>query len=66
MKIQTHHIEYQPKEWAVDIKGDMHKCLTAIQRTNPTQEQYAILTGFLHAVTHEWNRYRKYLDINEL
>jgi hypothetical protein len=61
MKIQTHHIEYDP-EWTVDIKGDMHLCLTSIQRTKPTEEEYAILVGFWHAVSHECNRYRKALD----
>ena len=64
MIIQTHHISYDP-EWTVDIKGTMHKCLTLIQRTNPTPGQYAILTGFVHAVMYEWNRYRMELDLED-
>ena len=64
-KIQTHHIEYKPDEWTVDIAAYMHKCVAIIRRSKPTQERYAILTGFMHAVAYEWNRYRRELDIDE-
>jgi len=64
MIIQKHHIKYEP-EWTVDLKGFMHRTITIIQRTNPTPGQYALLTGFMHAVAHEWNRYREVLDIKD-
>ena len=64
-QIQRHHIEYEPEEWIVEIKGFMHRTLTFIQRTNPTPGQYAILTDFLHAVVSEWNRYRRELDLGD-
>jgi len=62
MRMQSHHIEYRPKEWTVVIGAYMHKCITIIQRTKANEEFYAILTGFVHAIVHEWNRVRKDLD----
>ncbi len=64
-RMQTHHIEYKPDEWTVDLPGHMHKVVTIIQRTNPTMERYAVLTGFLHAITYIWNLYRRELDLND-
>ena len=61
-RINTHHITYKP-EWTVDITGQMHRLLTTIQRTRTTEEQYARITGFIHALVHEWNRMRRDLDI---
>ena len=64
MRIQTHHIEYDP-DWTVDIGAYMHKCITVIQRSGTTEERYAILTGFMHALAYEWNRMRRELDQSE-
>jgi hypothetical protein len=65
MRINKHHIDYGPKEWTVNIKGYMHKTLTIIQRTKPTESEYCILTDFMHAIAKEWNRYRKAIDLED-
>ena len=69
--IQTHHIEYadigdpDSQDWTVDIKASWHKIITQIQRKKTTPGQYAILTGFVHALLYEWHRMRRELDQDE-
>lgn len=64
MNIQTHHIKYEP-EWTVDLPGYLHRALSIVQRTQPTEERYALLVNFLHAITFEFNRYREFLDTED-
>jgi hypothetical protein len=40
----------------------MHRCVSRIQQTRATQQQYADVTNFVHAVVAEWNRMRRELD----
>jgi len=61
-KIQGHHITYKP-EWIVELTGHSHRCISVIQNTKATPEQYARLVNFQHAVTFECNRMRQELDI---
>ena len=60
-QIQFHHIEYD-SEWGVEIGNLMHRCVSRIQQTRATQQQYADVTNFVHAVVAEWNRMRRELD----
>ena len=60
---QNHHICYDPA-WIVELTAQMHKCITTIQITKATEDHYARLTNFLHAITSEWNRMRMELDSN--
>ena len=61
MRLNTHHITYNPA-WTVEIQQYQHRCISIIQRTNPTNENYAILINFLHALQWEAVRYRMSLD----
>jgi len=62
-KLNRHHIDYQYKDWTVEITGQMHRLITVIQNTNASEEQYARITNFVHALTHEWTRIRRELDV---
>ena len=62
MRLQTHHISYRNPEWTVELQNYQHRCISIIQHTTPTQERYSILVNFMHALCHEVNRYRAYLD----
>jgi len=62
-RMQGHHISYDP-EWVVDIGMLMHRTISRVQITKATPTVYADLTNFMHAVTYEWNRVRKELDID--
>jgi uncharacterized protein involved in exopolysaccharide biosynthesis len=46
----------------VEIGNLMHRCVSRIQQTRATQQQYADVTNFVHAVVAEWNRMRRELD----
>lgn len=61
-RLQQHHISYEP-EWQVELTMQMHRCISRIQITKATTEQYARLTNYIHSLTDEWNRMRKELDI---
>ena len=61
-QIQNHHITYDP-EWEVELTMQMHRCISRIQNTKATPEQYARLINFLHSVSFEANRMRCELDI---
>ena len=65
MRLQTHHVSYDP-EWTVELQNYMHKTITIIQNAKPTQERYAGLVNFMHALCWEFNRYRAYLDSEEI
>jgi len=58
---QVHHISYDT-EWEVDLTMQQHRCISRIQNTRATPEQYASLTNFMHAVCFEWGRMREELD----
>jgi len=62
LKLQTHHISYKDPEWTLELQNHMHRCISIIQHTIPTQERYAFLTNFVHALLWEFNRYRAFLD----
>ena len=62
--IQRHHIDYEDN-WTVELPAYLHKSITIIQRSTPNTERYVLLTNFMHAVTNEWNRYRKALDLRD-
>jgi len=59
--LQRHHITYEP-EWTVDLTNQMHRCISRIQSTRATPEQYARVVNFMHSVTFECNRMRAELD----
>ena len=59
--LQTHHINYNT-EWEIELTNQMHRCISRVQNTKATPEQYARLTNFAHAVMAEWNRMREELD----
>ncbi len=61
-RIQLHHITYNP-EWTVELNMLQHRTISRIQISHATPQRYADLTNFLHAVTYEWNRMRKELDL---
>ena len=61
---QLHHITYNP-EWTIELTNQMHRCISRIQNTKATPEQYARVINFQHAVTFEANRMRQELDIKE-
>jgi len=61
-RIQHHHITYDP-EWEVELTMQMHRCISRIQNTKATPEQYARVINFLHSVSFEANRMRCELDI---
>lgn len=64
--IQRHHIIYDDTlpegGWVVELNALQHKTITAIQRTNSTEQAYADLTNYVHAVMEEWQRMRMELD----
>lgn len=60
-RIQRHHITYNP-EWIVEVNMLMHRCISRVQITKATPQQYADLVNFQHAVTFEVNRMRQELD----
>lgn len=60
-RIQDHHIAYDP-EWSVELNMLMHRTVSRIQTTRATQQQYADVTNFVHAVVAEWNRMRYEMD----
>ena len=60
-QIQGHHITYDP-EWVLDLTNQMHRCISRIQNTKATSEQYARVINFLHSVSYEANRMRQELD----
>lgn len=62
--VQRHHITYDP-EWVVDLTMQMHRCISRIQQTRATEEQYARVVNFQHALTYEANRMRQELDTGE-
>ena len=62
--LQAHHITYEP-EWTVLLTNQMHRCISRIQNTRATEEQYAKLVNFLHAVMFEANRMRAELDTGQ-
>lgn len=64
-KINRHHITYDP-EWVVELTGQQHRLITVIQNTKASEEQYARLVNFLHALTFEINRIRQELDIKDM
>jgi len=61
-RIQYHHITYDP-EWTVELTMQMHRCISRVQQTRATPEQYARVVNFLHSVSFEANRMRQELDI---
>lgn len=61
---QTHHIKYSDPEWTVELQKYHHRLITTIQNATPTAERYMWLTNLMHALMHEYNRYRMYLDTN--
>ena len=64
-RINMHHIVYRPKEWKVELTGQMHRVMTVIQNTKPSTMQYARITNFIHSLMHEWNRMRMALDTTD-
>jgi len=60
-RIQNHHITYNP-EWVVELNGLQHRAISRVQITKATEQAFADLTNFLHAVAFEWNRMREELD----
>jgi len=62
---QMHHIRYEP-DWTVELTGQMHRLITTIQNTNPSVEQYARITNFIHSIVEEWQRMRRDLDTGEV
>jgi len=60
-RIQNHHITYDP-EWVVELNGLQHRAISSVQITKATEQAFADLTNFLHAVAFEWNRMREELD----
>lgn len=64
-RTQMHHIRYDP-EWTVELTGQMHRVITTLQNTNPSPEQYARITNFVHSVVEEWQRMRRDLDTGEV
>ena len=56
-----HHITYDPP-WEVELTMQMHRCISRIQQTRATPEQYARVVNFWHAVSFEANRMRSELD----
>jgi len=60
-RLQMHHVTYNPP-WEVEVTRQMHTCLGTIQMTKATEEQYARLINFQHALSHEVNRMRAELD----
>ena len=68
MKFNRHHISYDKTvwpEWTVNIPGYFHRTITFLSRMKATPENYAILTDCMHSITHEWNKMRMELDVNE-
>ena len=63
-RVQGHHITYEP-EWVVDLTNQMHRCISRIQNTRATPEQYARLINFQHAISFEANRMRCELDLGQ-
>ncbi len=61
---QMHHINYDTGH-GVDLTMQQHRCVSRIQNTKATPEQYASLTNFAHAVMFEWNRMREELDTGD-
>lgn len=61
-RINRHHIVYEDPAWIVEVNWSQHKVITFLQRTKGTQEKYAALTNFVHAILYEWNRMRRELD----
>lgn len=61
-RLQQHHVTYDP-EWMLEITLQQHQCISRIQSTKATPEQYAHLVNFLHAVSFECNRMRMELDL---
>lgn len=59
--MQDHHVTYDP-EWTVELNMLMHRAISRIQITRATDQQYADITNFLHAISYEWNRMRMELD----
>lgn len=64
-RTQMHHIRYEP-DWTVELTGQMHRLITTIQNTNPSPEQYARITNFLHSLVEEWQRMRRDLDTDDI
>ena len=62
-RLNMHHITYNP-EWTVEITNQMHRCISRIQITRATDEQYMRLVNFQHAISYETNRMRQELDVN--
>jgi len=50
------------EDWTVDIPAILHQHINIIQRWKTTPERYALLTAYMHAICHEWNRMRRELD----
>ena len=63
-RINKHHIHYDP-DWIVELNWLQHKTVTNVQQMNSTFENFAKVTNFMHALSHEWNRMRASLDITE-
>lgn len=64
-RAQMHHIRYEP-DWTVELTGQMHRVITTIQNTNPSPEQYARITNFVHSIVEEWQRMRRDLDTESI
>jgi len=63
-KIQNHHITYDP-EWVIELNLLQHRAISRVQITKATEQAFADLTNFLHAVAYEWNRMRMELDMEK-
>ena len=63
-RINEHHIYYDP-DWIVELNWLQHKTVTNVQQMNATGENFAKVTNFMHALSHEWNRMRASLDTEE-
>ena len=50
------------REWALTLPWFMHRPMNIVQRWKPTEERYAHIIAWLHAIQHEANRIRRELD----
>jgi len=53
-------------EWVVDVGNNhFHKCLTIVQRMNPTPENLTVIRGLIDSLEYEYLDKRRILDVQE-
>lgn len=62
-RINNHHIEYEPKEWIVELQQSHHRVISRIQHSKAKPDLYYLVTNMMHSLTYEWNRIRKELQV---